>query len=199
MTFLESVHAALTEALEDASVLLLGQLVKYGLGGMTKGLADRYPQQVITMPTCENLLNASAMGLSLAGFRPIVVHERMDFLAVGMDPLVNHIPVWPMRTKMNLPLVVIAVVGKGKGQGPQHSKNLAPWFRTLDGWTVSEPNSPESARTELLAAVFGSRPVLYVMHREFFNATGEFTPARPEWIGLCGASARHEREFYLTP
>lgn len=196
MTFLQAMHSALTDALKDSSVLLCGQLVKYGLGGLTNGLADRYPRQVLTFPTCENLLNASAMGLSLAGMRPVVVHERMDFLAVGMDPLVNHIPVWPRRAEMNLPLVIFAVVGKGKGQGPQHSKNLTPWFRMLDGWTVMEPDSPSEAKSQLLAAIFGSRPVLYVAHREHFKETGSVILPRPERIGLCGASAEHEKEFY---
>ena len=196
MTFLQAMHQALTQALKDPSVLICGQLVKYGLGGLTAGLADTHPRQILTFPTCENLLNASAMGLSLSGMRPVVIHERMDFLAVGMDPLVNHIPVWPRRQKMNLPLVIMAVVGKGKGQGPQHSKNLSAWFRGFEGWTVAEPESPQAARSLLLAAIFGSGPVLYIAHREFFNATGSFKVPEPTTIGLCGASKRHEQEYY---
>lgn len=196
MTFLEAMHSALRKALERPEVLVLGQLVKYGLGGLTSGLHDEKPDQVLTMPVAENLMNATAMGLSLAGMRPVVVHERMDFLAVGMDPLVNHIPVWPARSPMRLPLVIFAVVGKGKGQGPQHSKNFAPWFRMLEGWTVFEPDSPRVAHDELLLAIFGERPVLYVAHREFFGATGKVELPRPDRIGLCGASARHERAFY---
>jgi pyruvate/2-oxoglutarate/acetoin dehydrogenase E1 component len=197
VNFLAAMNAALTEATAaDRRVLVLGQLVKYGLGGLTSGLYERYPQRVFTYPVCENLMNASAMGLSLAGFRPVVVHERMDFLAVGMDPLVNHIPVWPKRAVLALPLVILAVVGKGKGQGPQHSKNLAPWFRMLDGWTVAEPASPAEAHDMLLEGIFGRKPVLYVAHREFFGSTGKVDLPRPERIGLCGASAAHEKEFY---
>lgn len=190
-------NAALAEALAaDRRVLVLGQLVKYGLGGLTTGLAAAYPKQVLTYPVCENLMNASAMGLALAGFRPVVVHERMDFLAVGMDPLVNHIPVWPARAPMKLPLVIFAVVGKGHGQGPQHSKNLTPWFEMLEGWTVFEPATPHEARDMLLKGIFCDKPVLYVAHREFFNADSFVQLPTPSRIGLCGASQRHEREFY---
>ena len=193
-------NAALAEALAaDRRVLVLGQLVKYGLGGLTRGLWDAYPKQVVTYPTCENLMNAAAMGLSLAGMRPVVVHERMDCLAVGMDPLVNHIPVWPARAAMSLPLVVFAVVGKGHGQGPQHSKNLTPWFEMLEGWTVVEPATPQEARAGLLAAIFSNRPILYVAHREFFNEDGAVSLPCPQRIGLCGASERHEKDFYATP
>ena len=193
---LEAVRGALDELLTRPNVLLLGQLVRYGLGGLTTGLQERHPEQVITMPVGENMMHSAAMGLALAGMRPIVVNERMDFLALAMDPLVNHIPVWPRRAPMSLPVVVIAVVGKGKGQGPQHSKNLTPWFRMMDGWTVMEPDSPQQAKLYLLAAVLGDRPVMYVVHREHFGATEQFFTPDPDRIGLCGASARHERAFY---
>lgn len=197
MNFLEAVCAALAEALaRDPRVLLLGQLVKYGLAGLTTGLAERHPKQIVTYPVCEELMHASAMGLALAGMRPVVVNERMDFLALAMDPLVNHIPVWPMRAKMSLPLVVLAVVGKGKGQGPQHSKNLTPWFEMMDGWTVAEPDSPRRARDWLIEAIFGDAPTLYVLHREFFGSTKTVRLPQPRRVGLCGASQRHQKEFY---
>lgn len=197
-TFLQAANEALLDAVRySARVLVLGQLVKYGLGGLTAGLHDRHPRQVRTFPVCENLMNGAAMGLSLAGWRPVVVHERMDFLAVGMDPLVNHIPVWPARQPIDLPLVILAVVGKGKGQGPQHSKNLTAWFRLLEGWVVREPSTPQEVHGQLFhAAVHGVMPTLFVMHREFFGATGPVSLPRPDRIGLCGASKRHEDKFY---
>lgn len=198
MTFLDAMNRALADALTaDPTVLVCGQLVKYGLGGLTAGLHEARPSQVLTFPVAENLMNGAAMGLALAGYRPVVVHERMDFLAVGMDPLVNHIPVWPQRAPISLPVTVITVVGKGKGQGPQHSKNLTPWFRMMDGWQVVEPASPQAAYNELVGAVLTSnRPSLYVAHREFFNAAEKVELPRPERIGLCGASPRHEQAFY---
>lgn len=196
MTFLEAMRSALGAALRDRKVLVCGQLVKYGLGGLTTGLADEHPDQVITFPVAENLMNGAAMGLALAGYRPVVIHERMDFLAVGMDPLVNHIPVWPARAAMSLPLVVITVVGKGKGQGPQHSKNLTPWFEMLEGWTVVQPDTPRAAADALVGAIFGDRPVLYVAHREHFQSSGWVSIPHPDRVGLCGASKRHEDAFY---
>ncbi len=197
MTFLQAMNRALRAAIELPEVLVLSQLGKYGLGGLTAGLFEAQPERVVTFPVCENLMNGAAMGLSLAGRRPIVIHERMDFLAVGMDPLVNHIPVWPARDPaLKLPLVIMAIVGKGHGQGPQHSKNLTPWFAMLQGWSVLEPDCPEAAHDGLLGAILGDRPVLYVAHREFFRAEGRVALPRPAKIGLCGASERLEREFY---
>lgn len=193
----DALRDALDELLADPRVLLVGQLVKYGLGGMTSRLYGKYPDQVLTFPVCENLMHASAMGLALAGYRPIVVNERMDFLVLAMDPLINHIPVWPLRDReLSLPIVVMAVVGKGKGQGPQHSKNLTTWFRHMDGWDVIEPTSPENAGGLLIDAVRLDSPVLFVVHREFFESEESFYPPIARRVGLCGASKRHEMEFY---
>ncbi len=197
MNVVDCFREALGECLVDPAVVVLSQLGKYGLGGLTTGLADSHPDQILTMPVAENLMHAAGMGLALAGMRPVIINERMDFLALAMDPLVNHAAVWPARhPDLALPMVVVAVVGKGHGQGPQHSKNLTPWFRGLQGWTVWEPSCPTAAGVMLRAAVRGRSPVLYVLHREFFHATHGFKPPRPEGVGICGASQRHEMEFY---
>jgi pyruvate/2-oxoglutarate/acetoin dehydrogenase E1 component len=196
VNFMQAVRAALDNALADRSVVLLSQLARWGLGGLTSGLYERHGDRVMTVPVAENLMHGAAMGMALAGMRPVVLNERIDFLMLAMDPLVNHIPIWPMRERMSMPLTVISVVGKGKGQGPQHSKNLVGWFRSLDGWDVLEPTSPESAAVSLKAAIFGSRPTMYVLHREFFKSEGEVSLPVTDRVRICGASQRHERAFY---
>ena len=196
LTFAQAINRALDESLADPSVLVCGQLVKYKVAGITTGLYAKYPAQVITYPISEALMNASAMGLSLAGKRPVMIHERMDFLACGMDALVNHIPIWPAKCGVKLPLVILAIVGKGHGQGPQHSKNLAPWFENLEGWTVVQPDNPQSAYHWMRASISGDSPVMYVVHREFLDRTERVRINTSNYIGLCGASQRHEQAFY---
>lgn len=196
MNLQDAVRGGLKDALEDPSVVLLSQLGRWGLGGMTRGLWERFPSRVLTMPNSEALMHGAAMGMAMAGLRPIVLNERMDFLMLAMDSLVNHVPIWPMRSPLSLPMTVIAVVGKGKGQGPQHSKNFTRWFRDLDGWIVSEPTSPTGAAEALKAAVFGDRPTMYVLHREFFKTEGDFSPPAVDRVRICGASSRHERAHY---
>ena len=202
-TFLQAIRGALGEAMQrDESVVLCGQLVKYGLGGLTTGLYEERPKQVLTFPVCEALMNGVGLGLALAGRRPVIVHERMDFLTIGMDSLINHAPVLRARIaatgkSLELPLTVIAVVGKGHGQGPQHSKDLTPWFNAMEGWNVVESKSPKEARQNLLSAIFNDAPTLYVARRENFQSSTEHDKIRtPTRVGLCGASSRHEREFY---
>jgi pyruvate dehydrogenase E1 component beta subunit len=181
----------------DKHALVCGQLVRWGTAGLTEGLYEKYPDQVITYPVSESLMNASAMGLALAGSRVVMIHERMDFVTVGMDALVNHIPIWPRKCGVALPLTVIGIVGKGNGQGAQHSKNFANWFRDMDGWAVMEPESSDEAYASLGAAFKAQTPVFISLHRELFKREGAFSLAKNQRIiGLCGASSRDEQAFY---
>lgn len=196
MTFAEAINKALAEALQDPNVVIGGQLIKYGVAGLTTGLYEPHKEQFITYSVSESLMNSSAMGLALAGKRVVMIHVRMDFLASGMCALVNHIPIWSAKG-IKLPIVFICQIGKGNGQGPQHSKNLTAWFENFEGWTTMVPEWPEQAYSMLKEAIAGDRPVMYVIHRELFNKEGAVGSIRtPAKIKLCGSSQKHEREFY---
>jgi len=169
LLFSEGINKALDECLKSPEVILSGQLVNYGHSALTRGLERKYPNQVITYPVAENLMNSSALGLSLAGKRPIVLHERFDFAIVGMDALVNHIPIWRKKCpSLKVPLVMLIVVGHGKGQGPQQNKDFTNWFRQMDGWRVYEPLWPGEAYEYLKQAVFRNSPSMFIVHREFY-------------------------------
>lgn len=196
MTFASEINRAVDESLAaDPSVMVGGQMVKFGVAGLTTGLYEKYPDRFITYSVSEALMNSSAMGLALAGKRPVIFHVRMDFLACGMDALVNHIPIW-YRKGVNLPITFVCQVGKGMGQGPQHSKDLTAWFKNFEGWQTFVPQSPKQAYDDLKTAIFGDRPTMYVIHRELFNLDKKKIIPVPERVGLCGSSRRHENEFY---
>jgi pyruvate/2-oxoglutarate/acetoin dehydrogenase E1 component len=198
MNYIQSARAALDEMLaRDKHALVCGQLVRWGTAGLTEGLYEKYPEQVITYPVSESLMNASAMGLALAGSRVVMIHERMDFVTVGMDALVNHIPIWQRKCGVALPLTIIGIVGKGHGQGAQHSKNFAHWFRDMEGWFTVEPQSASEVLGDMRVAVGMARPCFVALHREFFKHEGTFSlPQKQRIIGLCGASPSDEQAFY---
>lgn len=197
-TFGAEINRALTECMQDPSVVLGGQLIKYGFAGLTTGLYERYPERFITYSVSESLMNSSAMGLALAGKRCVMFHVRMDFLASGMCALVNHIPVWHAKG-FKLPITIICQIGRGMGQGPQHSKDLSGWFDRFEGWTVKKPDTPAAAYAMTKASILGDKPVMLCLHRELFDkpvgAAGSGVTI-PTSIRLCGASKRHEEEFY---
>ena len=82
------------------------------------------------------------------------------------------------------------------GQGAQHSKDLTRWFKEFEGWTVHIPQTPEEAYSMLIQSVKGDKPVMYVLHRELFDAIDGVKILEAGPIKLCGASQRHEQLFY---
>ena len=196
-TFAGEVNAVLTEAMEDPSVVIGGQLIKYGFAGLTVGLYEKYPERFITYSVSESLMNSSAMGLALAGKRVCMFHVRMDFLASGMCALVNHIPIW-RKKGYKLPIVIICQKGGdiALGQGAQHSKDLTYWFERFEGWKVAVPQNPQEAGQMLRSAIFGDDPTLYVIHRRLFGVANPEPFAIPQEIKLVGASRRHVEAYY---
>ncbi len=196
MSYASQINTGLDELLRsDKNVVVGGQLVRYGVAGLTSGLYEKFPNQFITYPVAESLMNSSAMGLALAGKRVVMIHVRIDFLASGMCALVNHIPIWRAKG-FRLPITLVCQIGRGMGQGPQHSKDISGWFRRFEGWKVVAPRSPAQAKEALQIAVRGDEPVIFAIYRELFDSDKEFFVPETDYVALCGASKRHEADFY---
>ena len=77
----------------------------------------------------------------------------------------------------NVPLVIRAVVGKGWGQGPQHSKSLHSWFAHLPGINVAVPATAFDAKGLLLESIFGQSPTIIIENRSLFSLKDEVPTA----------------------
>jgi len=197
-TFAGRVNSVLAKNLaSNPNLVIGGQLVKYGYAGLTTGLYKQYPDRFITYSVSEELMNSSALGLALAGKTVVMCHVRLDFLLCGMNALCNTIPVF-WKKGHRLPIVVIAQEGRGigTGQGAEHSKDFTFVFQRWEGWNVCVPQTPTEAAEMLDASLNGSKPTMYVLHRRLFNAKEGTRIVIPQEVKLCGASKRHNEEFY---
>jgi pyruvate dehydrogenase E1 component beta subunit len=134
-----------------------------------------------------------AAGAANAGLRPILVHQRLDFMLYTMDQLVNWISLWSFKSSgtSSMPLVIRAVVGKGWGQGPQHGKSLHTWFAHLPGLQVVMPSTPAEAKGLLLSSIFSNAPTIFIEGRSLYSMT-ETVPDRPYFIRLGRALVRRK-------
>jgi pyruvate/2-oxoglutarate/acetoin dehydrogenase E1 component len=136
--------------------------------GTTRGLVDKYgPERVFGTPLSEDAMTGAAIGMALAGLRPVHVHIRMDFLLLTMNQLINVAAKsrFMYGGRVNVPLVVRAMIGKSWGQGAQHSQGLHSMFMHVPGIKVVAPSTPYDAKGCLTAAIRDDNPVLYVEHR----------------------------------
>lgn len=179
LRYYEAIREAHEITLErDESVYLMGLGVPdpKGIFGTTIGLQERYGERrVMDMPLAENAMTGVAVGAALVGMRPVITHQRVDFALVAMEQMVNQAAKWRYMYggRSKVPLVIRMIIGRGWGQGPQHSQSLQAWFAHIPGLRVVMPTTAYDAKGMLIAAVECDDPVIYLEHRWLHGITGE--------------------------
>lgn len=162
----------------DPNVYVMGLGVPdpKGIFGTTSGLAEKYGvDRVMDMPTSENAMTGIAIGSSILGMRPIMTHQRVDFFLLALDQLINNGSKWHYMFggQMTAPIVIRLIIGRGWGQGPQHSQSLHSIFAHIPGLKVVMPSNPYDAKGLLVSAIEDNNPVVYIEHRWLHGIFGE--------------------------
>jgi pyruvate/2-oxoglutarate/acetoin dehydrogenase E1 component len=185
--FREAIARAVGEEMErDERVIVLGQDVG-AFGGSYKeflGLHGRFgAARVRDTPVAEAAMVGLGVGAAAAGYRPLVSITYMDFLMLGLDPLVNYAAKARFKTggQVTAPVVVKTTAG-AKGQGVAHSQCLEAWLMGVPGLVVVAPSNAADAYGLMKSALRHDGPVVFVDHKRLFPTTGEvplaeaFTP-----------------------
>ena len=175
-------HQALSEAVRlkmeaDERVFIFGEGVDdpKAIFGSTAGLLERFgPERVFDMPLSENGMTGVAIGAALAGLRPVMTHQRIDFTLLAMDQIVNHAAkrCYTSGGHQAVPLTIRTIIGRGWGQGSQHSQSLQAFFTHIPGLKVVMPATPYDAKGLLIASIEDNNPVIFIEHRWLYNITG---------------------------
>jgi len=193
LTYAEALKQGLQQAMElSEQVLVIGQLVDYGVFGSTAGLIQQFgPERVRDFPVSESAMTSIGIGAAVSGMRPVLVHHRIDFMLYSVDAIVNWLALWRFKSdrKSTLPVTIRAIVGKGWGQGPQHSKSLHAWFAHVPGLRVAMPATAFDAKGLLLESIFGQDPTIIIEHRSLY-ALKDRVPSKPYRVRFGRAAIR---------
>jgi len=165
------------EMSRDEKVVMFGLDVDdpKGTFGTTKGLAEKFgADRCFGTPLAEDAMTGIAIGMSLAGYRPIHNHYRMDFAALAVNQLVNVAAKTHAMSGgvQNAPLVVRMLIGKSWGNGSQHTQSLYPLFMNIPGIKICAPTTPYDVKGCLEYAVRDNNPCIIVEHRMLYYSTG---------------------------
>lgn len=186
-----------SQALNEAMVQEMDRDPKvfvYGIGvpdhkrvfGTTSGLVEKFGRErCFDTPLAEDAMTGFGLGAAICGMRPVHIHIRTDFLLLAMNQLVNMVASYTYGTngRAKVPFVVRAVVGRGWGQGFQHSKSLHSFFAHIPGIKVVLPTTPRDAKGLLTAAIRDDNPVVCIEHRWLYWAEDE-VPEKPYVIPI---------------
>lgn len=168
----EAIAEATKQLLEtDPRVFVLGLGVPQGTGAVG-ALAREYPGRVIDTPTSEAALTGMAVGASIAGLRPIVFHDRVEFSLLSSDQMFTQAAKWRYMfggEGGSAPITLRVMIGRQWGNGPQHSQALYGMFGSVTGLRVVIPSSPYMMKGLLAAAVKSDDPVVVLEPRWLYN------------------------------
>lgn len=138
-------------------------------------------ERVIDTPVSELATTGAALGAALCGYRPIVVHPRVDFMLLAVDQIVTQAAKWRSMFggQVTVPLTVRAIINRGGEQGAQHSQALHSWFAHIPGLRVVMPATARDARDLLVASVLSNDPVLFIDDRWLYELEEEMPPIEP--------------------
>lgn len=145
------------------------------LFGTHRGLAEKFgPKRVVDMPISENAMTGVLLGAAQNGMRPIMSHIRLEFAMLAIDQIVNQAAKWHYMFggKTSAPMVIRMLVGRGWGQGPQHSQSLQSWFAHVPGLKVIMPATAHDAKGLMIAAIEDNNPVVCIEHRWLYGVSG---------------------------
>lgn len=171
ISYVDAVREALDQSMDqDESVILVGEGVPdpKAIFNSTLGLQEKYgKERVFDMPLSENGVTGACIGAAISGMRPIMVHQRIDFALLAFDQIINNAAKWHymFNGKSNVPLVIRMIVGRGWGQGPQHSQSLQALFAAIPGLKVVMPTTAYDAKGMMIAAIKDNNPVIFIEHR----------------------------------
>lgn len=184
LTYAQALYEGTRQEMErDDSVFVFGLNVDdaRGLYGTTLDLHKTFgAERNFDTPLSEDAMTGVAIGAALAGARPIHVHQRMDFLLLCMNQLVNIAAKssYMFAGAVSVPIVVRAVIGRSWGQGAQHSQAFHSYFMHVPGLRVAAPVTPHDAKGCLIAAIRDNNPVIFMENRMLYNLSG-IVPEEP--------------------
>ena len=201
--FREAIARAVSEEMiRDDRLVLIGQDVG-DFGGSYKefvGLFDRFgPSRVRDTPVAEASMVGLGVGLAAAGMRAIVSVTYMDFLMLGLDPLVNYAAKARFKTagQITAPLVVKTTSG-ARGQGVAHSQCIEAWLMAVPGLRVVSPSNPADAYGLMKSAIRSDGPVLYIDHKRLFPIAGELSDQSDAVPIGAAKTRRHGQHVTIT-
>lgn len=196
-TLLAAVNAALAEALqEDDAVVVYGQDigVNGGVFQATAGLQQRFgSRRCFDSPLAESGLVGTAVGMAMAGLKPVVEIQFSGFVWPAFNQIACHVARTRNRSRgaLTLPMVIRMPYGGNLKALEHHVESMEATFAHVPGLKVVIPSTPHDAKGLLLAAIHDPDPVIYMEPKRSYHSPQQEIPETPYVLPL--GRARVER------
>ncbi len=168
MTYRDALRSAMAEEMErDETVVLMGEDI--GIYGgthlVTNGLIDQFgPKRVIDTPIAEGGFTGAAIGMAMAGLKPVVEMMTWNFSFLAADQIIQNAAKLRYFSggQVHVPLVIRGPNGGGVQLSAQHTHSLEGFYGHFPGLKVVSPATPADVKGMMLAAIRDPDPVIFL-------------------------------------
>ena len=198
LSIVEAINDAFhVELARDDDVLVMGEDVGRagGVFRATAGLRDRFgPDRCVDTPLAEAGILGAAVGLCMAGWRPVCEMQYDAFSYPCLDQLINHVGRYHWRTHggMEFPVTIRMPYGGGVRAPELHDDSPETYYVHTPGIKVAIPSTPADAKGLLAAAIRDPDPVVVLEPKLIYRAERSEVPDGEHVVPL--GKARIARE-----
>lgn len=200
LTIVGAVKDALkTEMSLDQEVVVFGEDVgrEGGVFRATSDLQNTFGvRRCFDTPLAEGGIVGAAIGMAVAGLKPVVEIQFSGFSYPAFDQLVNHAARLRNRTRgaIQVPLVVRMPYGGGIGAPEHHSESPEALFAHIPGLKVVIPSTPHDTKGLLIAALRDPDPVIFMEPKRIYRSIKQDVPEEAYTIEIGRANVVKEGE-----
>jgi pyruvate dehydrogenase E1 component beta subunit len=169
------------ELARDDTVMVMGEDVGRagGVFRATAGLRERFGEdRCVDTPLAEAGILGAAVGLCMAGWRPVTEMQYDAFAYPCLDQLITHVGRYHWRTGggMEFPLVVRMPYGGGVRAPELHDDSPEAYYVHTPGVKVAIPSTPADAKGLLAAAIRDPDPVVVLEPKLIYRSERSEVP-----------------------
>ena len=168
-------HALKEEMARNDKMVIYGQDIADPKGGVftaTKGLSDDFgSDRVFNSPLAESSIVGTAIGMAVAGYKPVVEIQFGDYIWTAMMQIRNELATMRYRSNNDwaCPVVIRVPVGGYIHGALYHSQSIDGFFIHIPGIYLAYPSNAADAKGLLKMACRMNDPVIFMEHKGLYR------------------------------
>ena len=198
MTMVQAVTDALDIKLtEDPTIVTFGEDVgvEGGVFRVTEGLQKKHGEhRVFDSPLAESGIVGSAVGMAMAGLRPVVEMQFCGFVYPAFNQIISHAARIHNRSRgrYKTPMVIRFPYGGGINALEHHSESMEVLYAHIPGLKVVVPSTPYDAKGLLISAIESDDTIIFMEPKRIYRAIKQEVPEEKFTIPIGKAKVLSE-------